>query len=108
MDALDLAFGALADATRRAMLEHLKFGEATISALAEPHAMTLSGAFKHIRVLQNAGLVRCEKRGRTVWCRLDPRPLRRVMSWVSHYDAFWNSQLDGLSAHLAKTPKARR
>ncbi|HWA79148.1 MAG TPA: metalloregulator ArsR/SmtB family transcription factor [Acetobacteraceae bacterium] len=100
MNALDLTFGALADQTRRAMVQHLLSGEMTISALAEPHAMTLSGALKHIRVLKKAGLVRSEKRGRTVWCRLDPEPLRQVMDWVSHYDAFWNSQLDALSAHL--------
>ena len=103
MSTLDAAFGALADPTRRAMIQRLRSGEATISALATPHEMTLSGAFKHVRVLQDAGLVRSEKRGRTVWCWLDPKPLRKVADWVSHYEAFWNSQLDSLSAHLSNS-----
>jgi DNA-binding transcriptional ArsR family regulator len=103
MNRLDLAFGALADSTRRAMLESLRAGERSISALAEPHAMTLSGALKHIRALEAAGLVRSEKRGRIVWCRLNAKPLRQVADWVSRYDAFWDEQLDALGAHLEKT-----
>jgi DNA-binding transcriptional ArsR family regulator len=103
MNTLDLTFGALADQTRRTMMARLEAGEATISELAEPHAMTLSGAFKHIRVLKKAGLVRSEKRGRTVWCRLNPEPLRQAAAWVSHYERFWDDQLDALSAHFEKT-----
>ena len=90
------------------MIEHLMSGEATVSALAAPHAMTLSGAFKHVRVLENAGLIRSEKRGRTVWCSLDPKPLHQVASWVSHYESFWDAQLYSLSHHLGKTAKERK
>ena len=108
MNNIDCTFGALADGTRRAMLERLKSGERTISALAEPHAMTLSGALKHIRILEDAGLLLSEKRGRVVWCRLNPKPLKRVADWVSRYEAFWDDQLDALSAHLAKADPEER
>ena len=102
MNEVDRTFGALADATRRTMLERLRSGERSISELAEPHAMTLSGALKHVRILENAGLLRSEKRGRVVWCKLSPGPLRRVADWVSRYEAFWDDQLDALSAHLSR------
>lgn len=101
MNMLEATFGALADHTRRAMLERLRCGESSISELADAHSMTLSGALKHVRILENAGLVHREKRGRTVWCRLDASPLRAVSKWVTRYQAFWDGQLDALSAHLA-------
>lgn len=101
MDTLEATFGALADGTRRAMLERLRAGESSISELADAHAMTLSGALKHVRILEAVGLVHREKRGRTVWCRIDAAPLRAVGDWVAEYQAFWEGQLDALSAHLA-------
>ena len=102
MSRLNHTLGAIADETRRAMLERLRSGERSISELAEPHAMTLSGALKHIRILEDAGLLRSEKRGRVVWCRLSPEPLKRVADWVSRYEAFWDEQLESLDAHLSK------
>jgi DNA-binding transcriptional ArsR family regulator len=108
MTDLDRTFAALADNTRRAMLEKLRSTESTISALAEPHAMTLSGALKHIRILEGAGLVQCEKRGREVWCRLNSKPLKRAASWIDRYETFWDEQLNALGAHLAKTKHGER
>lgn len=95
----------IADPTRRSMIETLRRGEESVSSLAQPHAMTLSGAFRHIRVLQRAGLVIRRKRGRTVWCTLNPTPLRRVMTWVSRYEKFWDEQLGLLAEHIADERK---
>jgi DNA-binding transcriptional ArsR family regulator len=68
--------------------------------LAAPHDMTLTGVMKHLRVLQHAGLLTREKRGRTVWYRLNPAPLKDVADWVTRYRIFWEAQLDSLAAHL--------
>jgi DNA-binding transcriptional ArsR family regulator len=101
MNKLEAIFGALADGTRRAMLERLRAGERSISELAQSHAMTVSGALKHVRVLEGAGLVCRHKRGRTVWCQLDPAPLKAIGDWVARYEVFWDGRLDALGEHLA-------
>ncbi len=94
--ALDQIFRALADPTRRAMLTELKQGPRSISALASPHAMTLAGAAKHVKVLEAAGLVDREKSGREQICALKAAPLAEAEQWLSTYAAFWSDRLDAL------------
>src|SRR4051812_49162286 len=110
---LDTVFHALGDATRRRMLRELAGGERTVSQLAEPFAISLAAASKHIKALENAGLIRREVRGRTHLCRLDPGPLASAHQWLSFYERFWNSRLDLLEQLLredvakSKTRKAK-
>ena len=110
---MNSVFHALGDATRRQMLRDLAGGERTVSELAEPFAMSLAAASKHIRVLEGAGLIRREVRGRTHLCRLEPGPLASAHEWLGFYERFWNSRLDILEQLLrdegvaeAKTRKA--
>jgi len=97
---LNSVFHALGDATRRRMLRHLADGERTVSELAQPFAISLAGASKHIKVLENAGLIRREVRGRTHVCRLDPGPLASADQWLRDYERFWTSSLDTLEQLL--------
>lgn len=93
-------FHALSDETRRAMLRDLSRGERSVGELAEPYPMTLAAASKHIRVLEKAGLVRREVRGRSHICRLDARPLKRAVDELSFYERFWTDRLDTLAQLL--------
>jgi DNA-binding transcriptional ArsR family regulator len=93
-------FHALGDATRRQMLRDLAGGERTVSALAQPFPMSLAAASKHIKVLESAGLIRREVRGRTHLCRLDPGPLASAHQWLGFYERFWTSRLDALEQLL--------
>ena len=97
---MNSVFHALGDATRRQMLRDLASGERTVSELAQPFAMSLAAASKHIRVLEGAGLIRREVRGRTHVCRLDPGPLASAHEWLGFYERFWNSRLDLLEQLL--------
>ncbi len=97
---MNSVFHALGDATRRKMLRDLARGERTVSELAEPFAMSLAAASKHIRVLEHAGLIRREVRGRTHICRLDASPLASAHEWLSFYERFWTSRLDVLDRLL--------
>jgi DNA-binding transcriptional ArsR family regulator len=97
---LDSVFHALGDPTRRRMLRQLAGGERTVSELAEPFAISLQAASKHIKALENAGLIRREVRGRTHICRLDPGPLASAHRWLGVYEAFWNDRLDALERLL--------
>lgn len=97
---LDTVFHALGDATRRKMLGELAGGARTVSQLAEPFAMSLAAASKHIKTLENAGLLRREVRGRTHLCRLEPGPLASAYEWLSFYERFWTSRLDILERLL--------
>lgn len=97
---LDAVFHALGDATRRRMLRDLAGGERTVSELAQPFAMSLAGASKHIKALEQAGLVRREVRGRTHLCRLDASPLARAHEWLAFYERFWSERLDVLERLL--------
>ena len=99
---LDTVFHALGDATRRRMLRELANGERTVGQLAEPFAISLAAASKHIKALENAGLIRREVRGRTHLCRLEPGPLASVHEWLSFYERFWTSRLDVLERLLRK------
>ncbi|PWB82930.1 MAG: transcriptional regulator [Methylocystaceae bacterium] len=102
---LDAIFHALGDGTRRCMLRDLAKGEQTVSQLAEPFAMSLAAASKHIKALENAGLVTREVRGRTHICRLDPGPLAAAHEWLGYYEQFWTSRLDILDALLRSDAK---
>ena len=96
----DVLFKALADKSRRQMVESLSRGERTVGELAQPLAMTLAGASKHIGILEDAGLVRREKRGRQRICRLDPSAMYALRDWVERYSAFWDARLDALDKAL--------
>jgi DNA-binding transcriptional ArsR family regulator len=97
---MNSVFHALGDATRRQMLRDLAGGERSVSDLARPFAMSLAAASKHIKVLEGAGLIRREVRGRTHVCRLDPGPLASAHEWLGFYERFWNSRLDLLEQLL--------
>lgn len=101
-DVLDEIFGALADPTRRAMLRRLAAREASIGELAEPFEMSFAAASKHVKVLERAGLVRREVRGRTHLCALEARPLHAGMEWIRFYERFWNERIDVLERLLAE------
>ena len=97
------------------MLRDLAGGERTVSQLAEPFAISLAAASKHIKVLENAGLIRREVRGRTHLCRLDPGPLASAHEWLGFYERFWTSRLDVLEqllraedASKSKKPKSKK
>jgi DNA-binding transcriptional ArsR family regulator len=97
---LDAVFHALGDATRRQMLRDLAVGERSVTQLAEPFEMSLAAASKHIKVLENAGLIRREVRGRTHLCRLAPGPLAGAHEWLGFYERFWTNRLDVLERLL--------
>ena len=97
---MNSVFHALGDATRRQMLRDLAAGERTVSELAQPFAMSLAAASKHIKVLEGAGLIRREVKGRTHVCRLEPGPLASAHEWLGFYERFWNSRLDLLEQLL--------
>ena len=97
---LDTVFHALGDATRRRMLHELTGGERTVGQLAEPFAISLQAASKHIKALEKAGLVRREVRGRIHLCRLDPAPLASAQQWLNFYEHFWNDRLEVLRSLL--------
>lgn len=84
------------------MLRELAGGERTVSQLAEPFEMSLAAASKHIKALENAGLIRREVRGRTHLCRIEPGPLATAHEWLSYYEQYWTSRLDILDALLRR------
>ena len=95
---LDRIFQALADPTRRAILDRLAAGEATVGHLSEPFPLTFAAVSKHLGVLERAGLVTREARGRERLCRLNPAALEDVRSWLAFHERFWNERLDALDA----------
>lgn len=101
---LDTIFHALGDATRRQMLHELTLGERTVSQLAEPFAMSLAAASKHIKALEGAGLVRRVIQGRQHICRLDAGPLAEANAWLRFYAQFWTTRLDDLERLLRANP----
>jgi DNA-binding transcriptional ArsR family regulator len=100
---LDRTFAALSDPTRRALVARLAGGETiSVSALAQPFAMSLPAVMKHLDVLSDAGLVVRSKSGRTVSCRLAAAPMEDAMNWLNRYLRFWNAQLDRFAAFVEK------
>ncbi len=107
-DELTSTFAALADPTRRAILARLSAGEASVTELAEPFAISLPAVSKHLKVLERAGLI---TRGRNAqWrpCRLEARPLQDVTDWLERYRQFWESSFDRLDTHLQQIQKGTR
>lgn len=102
---LDRTFAALGDGTRRAILSRLAQGEASLSDLAEPFAMSQTAVSKHVRVLNDAGLVIVEKRGRTRFCRLQGEGLGAAADWIDDQRRFWEQSLEALSRFLAEDEK---
>jgi DNA-binding transcriptional ArsR family regulator len=99
-DSLDSTFGALANPTRRAILSRLTRGEATITELARPFAVSLPAISKHVRVLEGAGLLRRTRVGRAYRCRLRAHPLREAEAWINDRRQFWGAKLDSLARYL--------
>lgn len=94
---LDLVTAAIADPTRRAIMERLaRSGPARISDVAAPFPISLTGFCKHVKVLERAGLVRRTRRGRENTLELSPKPLRDVAQWILQYESFWTERLDRL------------
>lgn len=98
--ALDLTFQALADPTRRAMVERLAHGPASVSELARPFAMSLPAVLQHLAVLEHCGLVRSQKVGRVRTCRIEPQTLRQAQEWLAARRAEWEQRLDRLGVYL--------
>ena len=109
---LDGVFHALADPGRRAMIERLVRGPASVSELAEPLAMSLPAVLQHLAVLERSGLVESEKAGRVRTCRIEPAVLRTAERWIAERRALWERRLDRLGEYLARTnpepPSKRR
>jgi DNA-binding transcriptional ArsR family regulator len=104
-DQLDKTFSALADPTRRAILARLAGGEATVTELAEPFAMSLPAVSKHLKVLERAGLIVQGRAAQWRPCRLEAAPLGEVTEWLEHYRRFWEGSFDRLDAHLKQIQK---
>jgi DNA-binding transcriptional ArsR family regulator len=105
---LDRVFAAVADPTRRAILEALAEHPATITEIAEPFSFSLNAVSKHVMVLERAGLVRREIRGREHICALQARPLQEATAWLAHYRQFWERRLDALEIYVARKFKAAK
>lgn len=104
---LDLLFHALADPSRRTMVERLGRGPASVSELAKPLAMSLPSVLQHLQVLETSGIVRSEKVGRVRTCRLEPEALRTAEQWIADRRATWERRLDRLGEYLAANPEPR-
>lgn len=102
--ALDQVYRALADGTRRDMVERLVRGPATVGELAAPTAMSLPAVLQHLRVLTDAGLVNTEKHGRVRTCRIEPAALRVAENWLGGQRTAWEHRLDALGELLAEDP----
>jgi DNA-binding transcriptional ArsR family regulator len=100
---LDDVFAALADPTRRAIVAQLAAGDASVSELARPFDMTLPAVAKHVRVLEQAGLLKTEKEGRVRSCHLVAEPMQEVLRWIAQHGQFWEDQLESLDALLSES-----
>lgn len=97
---LNRTFSALADPTRRRILEHLSRGERCVTDLARPYRMSLPAVSKHLRVLERAGLVRRHRDGRVHRLKLEAAPMRQASQWIDEYRRFWEQSLDRLGEYL--------
>ena len=104
MDELSTIFLALADPTRRALLAQLQRGEATVTELAAPHSISVPSVSRHLKVLEQAGLITKSKSAQWRNCRLQPAPLQKVEEWMRPYRDFLSTRLDQLDAQLAINP----
>jgi DNA-binding transcriptional ArsR family regulator len=108
IDQLSATFAALADPTRRAILAQLALGERSVTALAEPFAMSLPAISKHLKVLEKAGLVTRSRDAQWRPCRLEPSALQDVDVWLDRYRQFWASSLDRLGDYLEELQAAQK
>ena len=104
---LDSTFAALADPTRRSILQRLVVGETAVSEIARPFSMSLPAITKHLRVLERAGLIHSVKRGRVRRVGMDAAPMRSALEWIDHYRIFWESNLDSLAEYLEAGDKPK-
>ena len=104
---LDRVFQALADPTRRAVLEQLSQGPAAVSVLAEPFRMALPSFLQHLRVLEDCGLVRSKKTGRVRTFRVVVRPMQAAEGWLAHQRSLWERRLDQFDTYV-QSPKEKR
>jgi len=101
---LDLTFRALADPTRRSIVERLSRGQASVSELAQPYGMSLPAIVQHLAMLEESGLVRSEKIGRVRTCRIEPAALSLAEQWFNQRREEWDERLDRLGEHLKRFP----
>jgi DNA-binding transcriptional ArsR family regulator len=101
-DSLSITFAALADPTRRAILARLARGEAAVTELAEPFAMSLPAVSKHLKVLERAGLIARSREAQSRPCQLEARPLKEAGEWIARYRRFWMESFDRLDEYLEK------
>jgi len=99
---LDRVFSALADPTRRAILQALTRHPATINEIAKPFPVSLNAVSKHVMVLERAGLLRREVKGREHYCWIEPYPLRDADVWLKKYQQFWEQRMDALETYVAR------
>src|SRR6267154_552529 len=97
---LNRTFAALADPTRRRILEHLAIGDRCVTDLARPHRMSLPAVSKHLRVLERAGLIRRQRCGRVHQLKLEAKPMKNAQQWIEEYRRFWEQNLDRLDDYL--------
>jgi DNA-binding transcriptional ArsR family regulator len=105
---LDRTFAALADPTRRRILERLAHGERCVTDLARPYAMSLPAVSKHLRVLEHAGLIRRRRSGRVHSLKLEARPMRAASQWIEEYRRFWEESFDRLDEYLKQLQRKER
>ena len=99
---LNATFAALSDPTRRHILENLSRGDRCVTELARPHSMSLPAVSKHLRVLEDAGLIRRRRRGRMHSLRLQAAPMREASRWIGEYRRFWEGSLDRLEGYIGE------
>lgn len=104
---LDATFSALSDPTRRTILLTLQRGNASVTELARPHHISMPAVLKHLKVLEQAGLIEQKKTGRVRVCRLTVAPMLQAADWLSLYRVFWENQLDNLGRFLERTDPAK-
>jgi DNA-binding transcriptional ArsR family regulator len=102
---LNRTFAALADPTRRRILEHLAHGDRCVTDLAKPHSMSLPAVSKHLRVLEDAGLVRRRRYGRVHSLKLEAAPMKRAQEWIEEYRHFWEESFERLDGYLKELQK---
>jgi DNA-binding transcriptional ArsR family regulator len=105
---LDATFRALADPTRRGMLANLALGEKSIGELASPFNMTFAGASKHVKVLEDAGLIARRKLGRTHFISIEAKPLEEAERWLRQWEKFWTGRLDRLQALVERDKEEKK
>lgn len=105
---LNATFSALADPTRRRMLESLSRRQMRVTDLAEPFAMSLPAVSKHLRVLEDAGLLKRRRFGREHHLEIEPAPMRKALLWIEQYRKFWEGSLDALATYLETTTQPKK